>query len=166
MSHRYVFSTRDVAHTREALAALHMAGIGNASISLVARSDIELERIPDTLKEADTDAVPAAVRGMGIGGVTGLLAGLAAVALAPVGITIAGAMALGAVGALVGGWSSSLMGSALPDAVRQQFEDEIGSGRILVLVDADDATQVAAVVDAMRHAGATRLDYDSPVGAK
>lgn len=166
MAHRYVFSTRDVAHTREALAALHMAGIGNESISLVARSDIELERIPDSLKEADTDAVPAAVRGMGIGGATGLLAGLAAVALAPVGITIAGAMAIGALGALVGGWSSALMGSALPDAVRQQFEDEIERGKILVLVDTDDGNQVAAVLDAMGLAGATRLSYDSPVGAK
>lgn len=166
MAHRYVFSTRDVAHTREALAALHMAGISNESISLVARSDIELERIPDSLKEADTDAVPAAVRGMGIGGATGLLAGLAAVALAPVGITIAGAMAIGALGALVGGWSSALMGSALPDAVRQQFEDEIERGKILVLVDTDDGNQVAAVLDAMGLAGATRLSYDSPVGAK
>lgn len=166
MAHRYVFSTRDVAHTREALAALHMAGISNESISLVARSDIELERIPDSLKEADTDAVPAAVRGMGIGGATGLLAGLAAVALAPVGITIAGAMAIGALGALVGGWSSALMGSALPDAVRQQFEDEIEGGKILVLVDTDDDDQVAAVLAAMGHAGATQLTYDSPVGAK
>lgn len=166
MAHRYVFSTRDVAHAREALAALHMAGIGNDAISLVARSDIELERIPDSLKEADTDAVPAAVRGIGLGGATGLLAGLAAVALAPVGITIAGALAIGAVGALVGGWSSTLMGSALPDAVRQQFEDEIQAGRILVLVDADEDTKIAAVMDAMRHAGATQLSYESPVGAK
>lgn len=166
MAHRYVFSTRDLAHARQALAALHMAGIGNDAISLVARSDIELERIPDTLKEADTDAVPAAVRGMGVGGATGLLAGLAAVAFAPVGITIAGALAIGAVGALVGGWSSALMGSALPDAVRQQFEDEIEAGKILVLVDAADATKAPAVLDAMEHAGATRLSYDAPVGAK
>lgn len=166
MSHRYVFSTRDVAHARQALAALHMAGIGNDSISLVARSDIELERIPDSLKEADTDAVPAAVRGMGLGGATGLLAGLAAVAFAPVGITIAGAMAIGAVGALVGGWSSALMGSALPDAVRQQFEGEIERGKILVLVDTVDEGQVPAVMGAMEHAGASRLSFDSPAGAK
>ena len=166
MPHRYVFSTRDVAHAREALAALHMAGIGNDMISLVARSDIELERIPDSLKEADTDAVPAAMRGMGIGGATGLLAGLAAVVFAPVGITIAGGLAIGALGALVGGWSSALMGSALPDAVRQQFEDEIEAGKILVLVDSADEAQRPMLIDALEHVGATRLSYDSPVGAK
>lgn len=166
MSHRYVFSTRDVAHARQALAALHMAGIGNQSISLVARSDIELERIPDSLKEADSDAVPAAVRGIGVGGAAGLLAGLAAVVFAPVGITIAGAMAIGAVGALVGGWSSALMGSALPDAIRQQFEGEIERGNILMLVDTVDEAQIPAVMGAMEQAGASRLSYDSPVGAK
>jgi len=165
MTQRHVFSTRDVAHTREALAALHMAGIGNDSISLVARSDIELERIPDSLKEADTDAVPAAVRGMGIGGATGLLAGLAAVALAPIGVTVAGAVALGAVGALVGGWSSSLMGSALPDAVRQQFDDEISRGRVLILIDAGPES-ADAMLEAMSRAGAAHLNYESPLGAK
>ena len=166
MAHRYVFSTRDVAHARKALAALHMAGIGNEAISLVARSDIELERIPDSLKEADTDAVPAAVRGMGIGGATGLLAGMAAVALAPIGITVAGALAIGAVGALVGGWSSALMGSALPDAVRQQFEDEIQAGKILLLVDTDEDRPVDAMREAMDHAGAVPLGYHAPLGAK
>ena len=164
MSTRFVYSTRDLEHARQALAALHMAGITNEQISLVARSDIELERIPDSLKEADTDAVPAAIRGMGMGGATGLLAGLAAMVFAPVGITVAGAAAIGAMGALVGGWSSALMGSALPDPVRQQFDDEIAAGRVLVLVDAEDE-QKAAVADAMASVQATRLEYESPAGA-
>ena len=164
MSVRHVYSTRDIAHARQALAALHMAGIGNDRISLVARSDIELERIPDSLKEADTDAVPAAVRGMGIGGATGLLAGLAAMVFAPIGITVAGAAAIGAIGALMGGWSSALMGASLPDPVRQQFEDEIAAGRVLVLVDTEDEAR-ATVDQAMASVQASRLDHDAPVGA-
>lgn len=165
MKHRHVYSTLDMAHARKAIAALHMHGIGNDAISLVARSDVEMDRIPDTLKEADTDSVPAAVRGMELGGATGLLAGLAAVAFAPFGVTLAGAVAIGAMGALVGGWSSALMGAALPDPVRQQFDDEIQAGRVLVLADVEDE-QLAALRDAMVEAGATDLDYVSPVGAK
>lgn len=164
MTIRQVYSTQDVAHARKALAALHMAGIGNDAISLVARSDIELQRVPDSLKEADTDAVPAAVRGMGVGGGVGLLAGLAAIVVAPVGITLAGAAAIGAVGALVGGWSSALMGASLPDPVRQQFDDEISAGRVLVLVDIK-AEQVQATQEAMASAGAIHLDYHAPTGA-
>lgn len=164
MATRLVYSTRDIAHARDALAALHLAGIGNDAISLVARSDIELERVPDTLKEADTDAVPAAIRGMGVGGATGLLAGLAAMVLTPLGITVAGAAAIGALGALMGGWSSALMGSALPDPVRQQFDDEIAAGRVLVLVDTTEEQQAAAA-DAMASVQATRLEYQAPAGA-
>lgn len=165
MKHRHVYSTQDMAHARKAIAALHMRGIGNDAISLVARSDVEMDRIPDTLKEADTDSVPAAVRGMELGGATGLLAGLAAVAFAPFGVTLAGAVAIGAMGALVGGWSSALMGAALPDPVRQQFDDEIQAGRVLVLADIEDE-QLPALREAMAEAGAADLDYVSPVGAK
>lgn len=161
MKIRHVFVTRDVLQARDALLALREQGVGVDDISLVARSDIELDRIPDDLKEADTDFLPAAMRGMGIGGATGLLAGLAAVVFTPVGITLAGAAAVGALGALVGGWSSALMGSALPDPVRQQFDDEISAGRILVLVDAEpeDQPRVQAALEAV---GAQRLDYETP----
>ena len=161
MKIRHVFSSQDVAQARSAVVALREQGIEVDDISLVARSDIELDRIPDDLKEADTDFLPAAMRGMGIGGATGLLAGLAAVVFTPVGITLAGAAAVGALGALVGGWSSALMGSALPDPVRQQFDDEISAGRILVLVDAEpeDQPRVQAALEAV---GAQRLDYETP----
>lgn len=164
MTTRHVYSTRDLAHARSALEALAGAGFDSDHVSLVARSDIELEHVPDTFKEADTDAVPAAVRGMGLGGATGLLAGLAAMVVAPIGITVAGAAAIGAIGALVGGWSSALMGSALPDPVRQQFEDEIAAGRLLVLVDAEPE-QEGALAAAMAHVGALRLEYQPPAGA-
>ena len=161
MKIRHVFVTRDVLQARDALLALREQGVGVDDISLVARSDIELDRIPDDLKEADTDFLPAAMRGMGIGGATGLLAGLAAVVITPVGITLAGAAAVGALGALVGGWSSALMGSALPDPVRQQFDDEISAGRILVLVDAEPEAQ-PRLQAALEAVGAQRLDYETP----
>ena len=61
----------------------------------------------------------------------------------------------------MGGWSSALMGSALPDPVRQQFDDEISAGRILVLVDADDDAQ-ARVTAALAALGVQRLDYEAP----
>ena len=161
---RHVSLTRDLAHAREALSTLHMQGIGNEAISLVARSDIELERIPDSMKEADTDAVPAALRGRGVGGASGLLAGLVATVFTPLGVTLAGAAAIGAIGALVGGWSSAMVGASLPDPVRQQFEDEIAAGRILVLVDVADGRE-PAVREAMAAADAPRLHYDAPLGA-
>ena len=65
MKTRHVFSTNDVSQARSAVIALNEQGIAFDDISLVARSDIELDRIPDGLKEADSDFKPAALRGMG-----------------------------------------------------------------------------------------------------
>jgi len=160
MNLRHVFSTRDAGHAREAVRLLLAQGVDRGAISLVARDDIELEQLPHRMQEADTDLVPAAARGMAIGGATGLLAGLAAMVVPPLGITIAGAAAIGAAGALVGGWSAALMGSAIPDPVRQRFENEIAEGRVLVLVDADEATQ-ARLEPVLVAAGAERLPYET-----
>lgn len=141
MKQRRVYRTDDIARATRAVQALRVQGIGDDDISLVARSDIELQSIPNWHTEADTDFMPAAVRGAGIGGATGLLAGLAATVITPVGITLAGAAVVGAVGALVGTWASALMGAALPDPIRQKFDDEIAAGHILVLIDAKSSIQ-------------------------
>lgn len=160
MKQRRVYRTDDIAQATRAVEALRAQGISDDDISLVARSDIELQSVHNRHKEADTDFMPAAVRGAGIGGATGLLAGLAATVVTPVGITLAGAAVVGAVGALVGTWASALMGAALPDPIRQKFDDEIAAGRILVLVDAESPVH-ERLGDALANAGATLLDYDA-----
>lgn len=161
MKLRHVFSTRDAAHALVAVRLLDAQGIGGDAVSLVARDDIELDQVPNRMKEADTDMMPAAARGMAIGGATGVLAGLAAMVVPPLGITLAGAAAMGAAGALVGGWSSALMGSAIADPVRQRFESEIAAGHVLVLVDADEATQ-ARLEPLLVAAGVQKMDYETP----
>lgn len=135
MKTRHVFSTPDLPTAQAAVDAARDAGIHNDHILLVARSDIELASIPNERKEADTDLMPAAARGAGYGGAAGLLAGLAAVVVAEVGLTLAGAAAAVAAGAMVGCWASALVGSSLPDPVRRTFNAEIQAGRILVVVD-------------------------------
>lgn len=159
MKRRHVYSTPDLATAQDALVAARKAGIPNDDLSLVARSDIELQSIPDERKEADTDMLPAAMRGAGVGGAAGLLAGLLAVVVTPIGLTLAGAAAATVAGAAIGTWASALAGSALPDPVRAQFDDEIKAGRILVVVDGtpDD---LEAVDQAVVATGATRLQFE------
>ena len=83
MKTRHVFSTPNLETAQAALAAAREAGVEDNDLLLVARSDIELESIPDNRQEADTDLMPAALRGAGYGGATGLLAGLVAFAIPP-----------------------------------------------------------------------------------
>jgi hypothetical protein len=160
MKIRHVFSTPDLATADAAMAAARGAGVEDADLLLVARSDIELEAIPDERREADTDMLPAAVRGAGYGGAAGLLAGLVAVVVPAVGLTLAGAAAVGLAGALIGTWSSALMGASLPDPIRVKFEDEIRAGRILLLVDGAEDLLLRSE-PAIVAAGATILPYES-----
>lgn len=157
---RHVFSTPDLATAQAAMQAARAAGIASDDISLIARSDIELEQTPEQHKEAGGDFFPGAVRGVIGGGATGLLAGLVAVAIPPIGITLAGAALLGVAGALVGSWTGAIAGSSVPDPVRRKFESEIEAGRILVVLDGDKDV-LAATQPALIEAGATLLPFDT-----
>ncbi|MCW4456013.1 hypothetical protein OK348_14570 [Flavobacterium sp. MXW15] len=161
MKIRRVYSTADVENAQQALQAARRQGIDNDDLSLIARGDIELQQIPDDRKEARTDMLPAAARGALGGGAAGMLAGLVAIAVPPLGITLAGAGAMAVAGALVGSWSSALVGSSVPDPVRRAFEEQIEAGRILLVVDADGA-QLDAAEPAIVATGATPLPYEAP----
>ncbi|MCD9006900.1 hypothetical protein LDO31_11755 [Luteimonas sp. XNQY3] len=161
MKVRRVYSTPSLQAAKTAVRAARDAGIAETDISLVARSDVELDAIPEHQKEAPTDFKHAAVRGAGIGGATGLLAGLVAVAVPPLGLTLAGVALTTLGGAAVGTWASSLVGASLPDPIRQTFEGEIEAGRVLVVIDGEGAT-LASAQAALRDAGAIHLPYDDP----
>src|SRR4249919_4157496 len=92
MKTRRVFSTPDLVTARAAIQAAKDVGIHDEDISLVARSDIEGGHIPNRRQEADSDFVPAAMRGALFGGLAGLLAGaIAVIAFPSVGMSWAGA---------------------------------------------------------------------------
>lgn len=158
MKTRLVYSTPSLAVARSAMNAAHDAGIADADVLLVARSDIELDEIPDRRKEADTDFMPAAARGASLGGVLGAVGGLIAV-VTPLGVTLLGAAAIAAAGAVVGGWASALVGAGLPDPIRQKFEAEIESGKILVIIDGE-GDPLSRTRSAMPAVGAEALPFE------
>jgi hypothetical protein len=158
MKIRCVFSTSDLSAARMVMAAAQEAGIDDRDISLVAREDIELERIPDHLMQGRNDFYPAALRGGACGGGTGLLLGLIAIAVPPLGVTIAGAAAMTVAGAVFGTWIGELVGFDVPDAISRKFKDEIAAGRILVVIDASKE-QLAVATPAIAGTGATTLPF-------
>src|SRR3546814_12984575 len=62
------------------------AGIKDGDISLVADSSIGMQEVPDDLRNAENDFMPAAVRGAMAGGSAGLIGGTTT----PISLTIAG----------------------------------------------------------------------------
>ena len=159
MKTKHVYLVRDVAMAQAAVTRARALGVDEHDIALIARADLEMEELPEQYRNASTDFVPAALKGALTGGSAGLVAGLIAVAIPGLGVTLAGAAAIAAVGAAAGTWSSGLMGSALPDPVRRRFEDEIAAGRILVTIDAPDADH-ARIGVGLADVGATPLPFE------
>jgi hypothetical protein len=162
---RYVYAFDSTDAARAAISRLRVHGIKDESISLVARSDIELEQVPQHYLDARTDFVPALGRGATFGAITGLFAGLVAVAIPPLGIALSGPVLLAflAGGAGVGAWSASMIGATVPDEVRRKFDDEIKAGRSLLVVDSDGSNDVL-VAETMKDVR-EHLLWQSDVGS-
>lgn len=161
MKTRHVFSTRDIEAAEIAVNALRRIGMSDGDISLVAHRDIESTQIPDDRQDNGDDFSRGGIKGVLAGGGSGLLVGLAALTLTPLGITLAGAAAMTAVGAAVGGWVGMITGTAEPGPVRRQFEDEIAAGHVLVVVDGEEAA-LAAADATLLELGAKPLPFDAP----
>jgi hypothetical protein len=163
MKTRAVFSAKDLAMASACIRAARAAGVADDDISLVVRSDMS-EMVPDDRKIVEGDFYPAAVRGVLGGGALGLVLGLTAVAIPPLGVTLAGSLAMAVGGGLLGGWSMALAGSAIDGPIRRKFEDEIEQGRVLVVIDATDECLDAAK-RAIEREGATPLPFERPSAA-
>ena len=162
MKIRHVFLAENLAVAKLCVDAARRNGLGDNDISLITQPDVELDRVPENLKDDDaSDFGPAAVRGAVGGGTVGLLAGLIGAAIPPLGITLVGAAFLGVAGAAVGTWSSALMGSAIPSEVHRKFEHHIREGEALVVIDAAEE-QMPAIESALAAAGAHKVDFEAP----
>ncbi len=133
---RLCFLSPDVEHASKVVADLKSNGIAETNIYALARYGVVIDDLPDAGPEAD-DFLPAYERGIAIGGVGGLLAGLAALAFPPAGVVVGGGLVLlvSLFGAGLGGLMTGLAGAAFPSSRIKQFETAIEQGKILIMVD-------------------------------
>lgn len=93
--------------------------------------------LPEANLLQESDFVPAVERGLAIGGATGVLAGIAAVALPGVGLALGGGavLGIGLAGAGLGAWISGMIGISVPSSRLTEFENAIEQGNFLMMVD-------------------------------
>ncbi|CAN0620709.1 conserved protein of unknown function [Burkholderia multivorans] len=106
-------------------------------IHVVANDKVPLQDLPQASIKQSSDLLLALARGGTAGGVTGMLAGLAALAFPPVGLTIAGGAVLvfAAAGASFGAWVGAMIGISVPSPRLKHFKDAVERGELLMLVD-------------------------------
>lgn len=128
---------------------------------MIARDDIEKQHVPDGRLETSGDFGRGGMKGVLAGGGSGLLVGLVALTVAPLGLTLAGVAAMTVAGAAVGSWAGMLTGASEPDTVRRTFDDEIAAGHLLIVVDGEGDILATADVT-LGQAGIRRLPFDTP----
>ncbi|PSJ18296.1 DUF1269 domain-containing protein [Nitrosomonas supralitoralis] len=134
---RIYFLVPDIATTKKIVQDLLMERIEEKHIHVIAKRGTPLEDLPEANLLQKTDFIPAVEQGVALGGATGLLAGLVAVALPPASTVIAGGVLLATtlVGAGVGSWFGGMVGMSIGNRRIKEYEDAIEAGKLLVLVD-------------------------------
>lgn len=133
---------------------LRSNGVAEDKIHVVAHDRIELENLPEGNLSHNSDLIPALERGAVTGGIAGLLAGLAVIAFPPAGIVIGTGAALAGTlaGAGFGAWVSGMIGIRLPNTELKEYEERIGAGELLMLVDVEDnRSQAVAGIIRQHH---------------
>mgnify|MGYP001814249242 len=93
--------------------------------------------LPEANLLQKSDFIPAMERGLAVGGITGVLAGIAAVTFPPAGLVLGGGAILGTslAGAGIGAWISGMIGMDVPNSQIEKFEAAIEKGEVLMMID-------------------------------
>lgn len=121
--------------------------------------------LPEANLLQESDFVPAVERGVAIGGATGILAGIAAVAIPGVGLALGGGaiLGIGLAGAGVGAWMSGMIGISAPSTRLKEFEKAIEEGNLLMMVDVPKARVEEMTELVKKHHPEAHIEGTEPV---
>ena len=131
IKHRSVFKAGSVEDANRMAALATQGGIPDDDVHIIARSDTEVRRVSNRRKLADSDLVPAAMRGVLMGAVIGLVAGIAVMLLW--GMPAYALILSTGIVAAMGGLGGSLAGASVRDPIRRHFRSELDAGSVLVI---------------------------------
>jgi len=132
---RLYFLLPDLEVTHKVVDELLLTHVEESHLHVIAAESVKLGDLPEATLLQKSDFIPAMERGVALGGATGLLGGL--VALAMPGFVIAGGaiLAMGLVGAGMGAWLGGMIGVDVDNSQVKKFKSAIEEGKVLVLVD-------------------------------
>jgi hypothetical protein len=134
---RIYFLVPDIETTKRIVDELLLAKIEERHIHVIAKRGTPLEDLPEASLLQKSDFIPAVEQGVAVGGSTGILAGLVAIALPGTAPVIAGGVLLASTlaGAGMGAWIGGMVGMSIGNRKIKEFEGAIEAGEFLILVD-------------------------------
>ena len=135
-----VFSHRE--NVESVCYALHKKGYSDKEISVIMSEAVHDKHFTES-GSLGAEVIKGSLRGTAIGGVAGAIAGAISaigttIAVPPLGIVVAGPIAIGLAGALAGGATGGLTGAMIGAGFAEErvriYEPQIKSGNIVVAV--------------------------------
>ena len=137
MRRRLYFLLPNVARARQVVDELLLARIDDHHIHVVAKEGTALGDLPQAGLLQRSDFFHGMEIGLSVGGATGILAGLVAIAFPPEGVVLGGwtLLVTAVAGALIGAWVAGMIGTDIPNSQLREFEAAVAEGQILMMVD-------------------------------
>lgn len=146
---RIYFLVPDTTVTQAIVDELLLSRVEAKHIHIVAKTKTPLGDLPEASVFQKSDFYPALEQGLALGGATGLLAGLAAVAL-PTGLVLGGGavFAITLAGAGVGALMSTMVGISIDSRRIEEFQAAIERGELLLMIDVprDRVEEIESIV--------------------
>ncbi len=148
---RIAFLSPDIPHARSVVDELLQQGIDRQHIYTITPKGIDREDLPGPGTEAD-DFLPGYIRGLVIGGVAGLVAGVILYFLQTPTLEVGAYMVflVTLLGAGIGGFGTGISAAAFSNTRLDEFRQELTKGKILVMADVkpDDEEEIETAVKA------------------
>lgn len=134
---RLYFLVPDIESGKKVVDELLLAHIEWKHIHVIAKRGTPLEEMPEASFWQKSDIIPAMEKAVPMGGATGMLCGLAALAVQPHLVVAGGAILLASslAGVGIGAWLGGMIGLNVGNSRLKDFEDAIERGELLVMAD-------------------------------
>ena len=134
---RLYFLVPNVEMGKKVVDELLLAHVEWKHIHVLAKRGTPLEDLPEASFWQKSDIIPAMLRAVPMGGGTGILCGLVALALEPHLVVAGGAVLLASslAGVGVGVWLGGMVGLNVGNTRLKAFQEAIERGELLVIVD-------------------------------
>jgi hypothetical protein len=134
---RLYFMLPDVDACRRLVVELRSEGISDGHLHAIASDAVPHDDLPEASMLQTSEFTHGIERGLGLGGVAGLLGGVLAISFPPAGLILGGQALLMTVlaGAGFGAIVSGMVAKDIPKAELNSFQEGIALGKVLLMVD-------------------------------
>ena len=168
MKRRLYFVLLGLASAKQIVDDLLLARIEDRHMHFHAKDGVSLEGLHQATLFQTSDIVHGAESGLVVGGVAGVMAGIAVMMFPPTGVSmqLITILITAILGSVFGVWVSSMIASSVPNSRLREFEHDIDDGKILLMVDvpAMRVTEIRALI-AKRHPEAIGGNQEATIPA-